>query len=72
MWGDIIERYPVLSDELNSVGYDHQSTILEIEFKNGDLNKYFCVSELLYCELMNTDCKSAFFHEKIENNFTKD
>lgn len=64
-----MERSNVLSDELHSVGYNSNSNMLEIEFKNGDINQYFGVPVSLYNGLIRSSLKSEFFHNNIEDNY---
>ena len=60
-----MEREPVQSSNLWSVGYDPDSQTLEIEFKGGHVYQYFGVPESLYFDLMNAGSKGSFFHHHI-------
>ena len=46
-----MERTPVTSSNIASVGYDTDSQTLEIEFNNGTIYQYFDVSEQVFNEL---------------------
>jgi hypothetical protein len=47
-----MERTPVESSNLVSVGYDEQARVLEIEFGGQSVYQYFDVPKWLYEELM--------------------
>ncbi len=61
-----MERTPVSSSNLASVGYDTSSAILEVEFNHGGVYQYSGVSEEVYLGLMN-----AGSHEKYFDQFVK-
>ena len=49
----IIDREPVVSSNLKSVGYDEDSETLEIEFQSDSVYRYFGVPADIYQELMD-------------------
>lgn len=61
-----MERIPVQSSNLASVGYDPQNSILEIEFNNGSIYQYTGVPQEVYEGLMNADSKGSYFHYNIK------
>ena len=60
-----MERVPVESSTLVSVGYDPTSGTLEIEFRNG-IYQYFGVSAEIHEGLMSAGSKGAFFSQFIK------
>ena len=61
-----MERIPVQSSNLFSVGYDSQTSILEIEFNNGSIYQYSGVPQEVYEGLMNAGSKGSYFHHNIK------
>jgi len=61
-----MERIPVQSSNLASVGYDAESLTLEIEFNHGGIYQYFGVSQDIYDGLMNASSKGNYFHQNIK------
>jgi hypothetical protein len=75
----MMERQPVESSNLASVGYDSNSEILEVEFrKSGDVYRYFNVPDIEHERLIgahglgstigkyfSANIKNAFAYEKL-------
>ena len=57
-----MERISVASTTMNSVGYDIESRILEIEFTGGVIYQYFDVPEDIYLDLMSAESKGRYFN----------
>ncbi|QUM75525.1 KTSC domain-containing protein [Moritella sp. 24] len=64
-----MERQLVESSNLVSVGYDHDSSTLEIEFRRSTY-QYFDVPHYIYEELMNSGSKGAFHHQNIKTAYS--
>ena len=64
-----MERQPVSSTALVSVGYDPQAQVLELEFRSGRVYRYRGVSAELHGWLMRTPDKGALFHRLIDGKF---
>jgi len=62
-----MNRTPVSSDNLMSVGYEPSSMTLEIEFKSGRIYQYFDVPETVYQELMTAPSHGKFFNAYIRS-----
>jgi len=60
-----MHRDPVQSSNLASVGYEPETSTLEIEFHNGGIYQYFQVPQEIYEGLMNAGSKGTFFHQFI-------
>lgn len=66
-------RRPVDSSLLRSVGYDLASSILEIEFVDGDrprLYQYFDIPLSVYSELMAAESKGLYFNDYIKDMYS--
>lgn len=64
----ILHRKPVSSSNLVSVGYEPDTSTLEIEFHNG-LYEYYNVPQSIYNGLMGAPSKGSYFHQKIKDVF---
>jgi hypothetical protein len=64
-----MERTPVTSSNVCSIGYDIDSQILEVEFNNGAVYQYSGVPEYEYIGLMDSDSKGARMHSHIKNQY---
>ncbi|OXS19624.1 KTSC domain-containing protein [Pseudomonas rhodesiae] len=61
-----MERSPVSSSNVESVGYDEDSETLEVEFKNGTLYQYFDVPQSAFSGLVNADSVGSYLAENIK------
>lgn len=61
-----MNREPVASSTVISIGYDEPSQTLEVEFKQGAVYQYYNVSQALFDELMNSSSKGQFLHHNIK------
>lgn len=64
-----MEREPVGSTTILSIGYDQASETLEVEFKNGGTYQYYNVPSITHQLLMESDSKGKFLHANIKNAF---
>lgn len=64
-----MERTPVTSSNVCSVGYDADSQTLEVEFNNGAVYQYSGVPEYEYTGLMDADSKGSRMHSHIKNQY---
>lgn len=62
-----MERTPVSSSNLRSVGYDQMSQTLEIEFTSGSVYQYFNVPVSVYRGLMGASSHGEYFAQNIRN-----
>ncbi|WP_338561957.1 KTSC domain-containing protein [Erwinia sp. E_sp_B01_3] len=62
-------RKPVTSSILKSVGYDADTSTLEISFRYGIVNQYFGVRTHIYSGLMNAASKREFFNQNIKSSY---
>ena len=64
-----MERFPVNSSHLVSVGYEPSSQTLEIEFNDGSVYQYFDVPEFEYYELIYSSSVGGYFHSDIKDHY---
>jgi KTSC domain len=67
-----MNRQPVDSSNLKSVGYDKASQTLEIEFQNGGIYEYYDVPEEEYDDLMSASSKGSYFMSNIRPIYSYD
>lgn len=65
----MMRRQPVESSNIQDAGYDADSGVLEVTFKNGRRYRYVGVSSTLYENFMNAPSKGSFFAREIRPNF---
>jgi hypothetical protein len=61
-----MNRQPVSSSDLRSVGYDNSTNTLEIEFNSGGVYQYYGVPPAVYQGLMNAPSHGKYFHAQIK------
>ena len=62
-----MDRQPVSSSNLKSVGYDESSKILEIEFHSGGVYHYYSVPSSVYQDLMIAPSHGKYFLAHIKD-----
>jgi hypothetical protein len=64
-----MERQSVSSSNLVSVGYDEDSSTLEVEFKGGALYRYLNVPSFEYERLMAASSHGIYFNANIRDRY---
>jgi ATP-dependent DNA helicase RecG len=64
-----INRIPVESSNIASVGYDIENKILEIEFNHGAVYQYFDVPKEVYENLINATAIGSYYFHNIKSNY---
>lgn len=64
-----MNREPVNSSNLKSIGYDCERLLLEIEFHGGSIYEYQGVPEHIYSQLMEAPSMGSFFHKFIKDRY---
>ncbi len=64
-----MDREPVSSSNILSVGYDPASETLEIEFKTTGVYQYLNVPQFMWERLMAAESLGKFFNAEIKNAF---
>ncbi len=63
---DVMERQPVTSSMLASVGYDEASAALEVEFVEGGVYQYFGVPSHVHAGLMAANSHGTYFDTHVK------
>jgi len=64
-----LERQPVKSRILRSVGYDDTTKTMEIEFQSGLVYQFSGVPSKIHMELIRSDPIGKYFSDKVRNRF---
>jgi len=64
-----MHRIQVNSSNIQSIGYDAQSAVLEVEFTSGDVYQYFNVPEYLHQQFMSAISHGQFLADNIRYNY---
>lgn len=65
-----MDRTPVSSTSLKSVGYDPQTQTLELEFASGSVYQYANVPPEVHQALLEAESLGRYFIDNIEKNYT--
>lgn len=64
-----MRRIPVRSSVIASVGYEPESALLEVEFRNGDVYRYFAVPPSVHHALLEADSPGTYFNKHISDRY---
>ncbi|WP_374379341.1 KTSC domain-containing protein [Dongia sp.] len=64
-----MNRDPVASTNVASVGYDAASQTLEVEFTNSSIYQYYNVDEAMYEQFMQAPSKGQFLNVYIKPSY---
>lgn len=64
-----MDRIPVESSNLRSIGYDAASQTFEVEFKNHAIYQYYNVPEQIWMELEAAPSKGKYYSSQIKDRF---
>jgi hypothetical protein len=64
-----MRRQPVESAVVRSVGYDQAERILEIEFHNDRVYRYFVVPHSVYQELLTAPSFGRYLNENVRDRY---
>lgn len=64
-----MERSPVKSSNIRSIGHDEATNVLEVEFKTGSVYQYLAVSKSLADRFIAAPSKGRFFDTYIREKF---
>jgi hypothetical protein len=62
----MMERTPVTSSVIRSIGYDSDSQTLELEFNYGPVYQYAGVPQSEHEGIVNADSKGTYFNANIK------
>ena len=64
-----MDRISVKSSNIRSIGYDVDSSMLEIEFNSGSIYQYSGVPEHEYNGLLNASSKGRYLNTHIKDHY---
>ena len=64
-----MQRIPVASSNVASIGYDEDSSTLQVEFNNGTTYQYFDVPENVFIELRDADSVGGYLAARIKGTY---
>lgn len=64
-----MQRAFVESTTLRSAGHDAQSAVLELQFRNGAVYRYWLVPQSVYRNLLGAGSKGAYFNQNIRGRY---
>lgn len=64
-----MNRQHVQSSNINSIGYDNENSMLEIEFLSGGIYQYSNVPINIYNDIMNSVSHGKYFRQNIKDRF---
>jgi len=64
-----VDRVSIVSTNIRSVGYDPESSMLEVEFNSGSIYQYLDVPESDYEGLMNAASKGRYLNRNIKGRY---
>jgi hypothetical protein len=64
-----MNRKPVRSSNIKSVGYDKPQKVLEVEFRTGSIYQYEGVHPNTARFLLQAPSKGKFFHKNVRTSF---
>jgi hypothetical protein len=60
-----MQRQPVSSSSLASIGYSKDDSTLEVEFKSGSLYRYFAVPPSVFQQMLQAESKGTFHNRSL-------
>ncbi|MEZ5026733.1 MAG: KTSC domain-containing protein [Chitinophagales bacterium] len=66
-----MERESVQSSMIRSLGYDSNTSTLEVEFNSGAVWQYYDVPESVYYDMRNSDSIGKYFNANIRGQHTE-
>lgn len=64
-----MNRTPVNSTNIRSLGYEQETRTLEVEFHNGGLYQYAGVPDTIYRAFMRAASKGSFLYDQIRDRY---
>lgn len=64
-----MNRQPVSSSNIASIGYDSPSSTLEIEFNDGAIYQYFDVPAAVHSELLGAESVGKYFAANVKGAY---
>ena len=64
-----MERVAVTSSTIASIGYDHGTSTLEVEFKGGTIYAYGGVPAAIHAAMMRADSHGKYLNAEVKDRF---
>jgi len=64
-----MDRQPVKSPNIASIGYDPSTSTLEVEFNSGNIYQYSNVPEMIFHSLINSESVGKSFNSQVKGKF---
>jgi uncharacterized protein len=64
-----MNRIPVSSSNISSIGYNQETQTLEVEFLKGSLYQYFDVPQAVYEGFVAAESKGKYLATQIKGNY---
>lgn len=64
-----MDRKSVESSHIAEIGYESESSTLEVQFKSGQVWQYYDVPETVWNEFDASDSKGKFFGREIKGHY---
>ena len=64
-----MDRIPLDSEALSSVGYDAGRRVLEVEFTSGRVYQYFDVPQHEVLRLLRAESRGHYFTERVRDRY---
>ncbi len=64
-----MDRQPVDSSNLSSVGYDAETETLEVEFRHGGVYQYFRVPPATHRSLLEAPSLGSYFNKHVRDSY---
>ena len=64
-----MNRDPVISSNVASVGYEPYTMVLEVEYIHGGVYQYFDVPEGVYREMMASESIGKFLNQHVKGSY---
>ncbi len=65
----MMQRQPVSSSNIASIGYDEATQTLEVEFLNNSVYQYFNVPPNIHDELMAAPSHGVYLNANVKNHY---
>lgn len=62
-------RSPAVSRAIESIGYNDEESVLEIEFRHGGVYRYFDVPEDVSRDLLTVSSRGRYFQEHVRGEY---
>jgi len=64
-----VRRRPIESSVLASTGYDPELAVLELEFRSGEVYRYFAVPASVHAGLLAAPSAGRYFTQRIRDHY---